>query len=112
MTDEELFKNITDNMFNLYKAKNTDYGSSVHKTYQEFGLTSFLVRLSDKLNRAITLNRQDAMVKDEKIEDTLMDLANYSILALIEMKKQKEYVNKLTENIKWEDIKYGEEENY
>ena len=51
MTDEERFKKITEDMFQLYKAKNTDYGSSVHKTYQEFGLTSFLVRLSDKLNR-------------------------------------------------------------
>lgn len=98
--DEERFKKITEDMFELYKAKNTDYGSSVHKTYQEFGLTSFLVRLSDKLNRAITLNRQDAMVKSEKIEDTLLDLANYSILALIEMNKEKV-----------EEIKYEEKKN-
>ena len=101
MTDEERFKKITEDMFELYKAKNTDYGSSVHKTYQEFGLTSFLVRLSDKLNRAITLNRQEAMVKSEKIEDTLLDLANYSILALIEMNKEKV-----------EEIEYGKKKSY
>ena len=89
MTDEELFKNITDTMFNVYKAKNSDYGNSVHRTYEEFGLTSFLVRLSDKLNRAITLSKKDALVKDEKIQDTLLDLANYSILALIELEKDK-----------------------
>ena len=89
MTDEELFKYITDTMFNVYKAKNSDYGNSVHRTYEDFGLTSFLVRLSDKLNRAITLSKKDALVKDEKIQDTLLDLANYSILALIELEKDK-----------------------
>lgn len=94
MSDEELFKKITEDMYELFKRKNTDYGNSAHKTYEEFGLTSFLVRLSDKLNRAITLNKQDAMVQDEKIEDTLMDMANYSILALIEMKKEKEHMEK------------------
>lgn len=94
MSDEELFKKITEDMYELFKRKNTDYGNSAHKTYEEFGLISFLVRLSDKLNRAITLNKQDAMVQDEKIEDTLMDMANYSILALIELKKEKEHMEK------------------
>ena len=89
MTDEDLFKNITDTMFNLYKAKNSDYGNSVHRTYEEFGLTSYLVRLSDKLNRAKTLSKKEALVQDEKIQDTLLDLANYSILALIELEKDK-----------------------
>ena len=94
MSDEELFKKITEDMYELIKRKNTDYGDSAHKTYKEFGLTSFLVRLSDKLNRAITLNKQKAMIQDEKIEDTLIDMANYSILALIEMKKEKEDIEK------------------
>lgn len=87
MNDIEMFKEIVTKMANTYEAKNHDYGNSVHKTYEEFGLTSFLVRLSDKLNRLITLNKVEAQVKDEKIEDTLLDLANYSILALIELKK-------------------------
>ncbi len=88
MKNEDLFKEITDDMYNTYLAKNHDYGNSVHKTYQEFGLTSFLVRLSDKLNRLITLNSTNAKVLDEKMEDTLKDLANYSILALIELKRE------------------------
>jgi hypothetical protein len=51
------------------------------------------VRLEDKLNRLRTLNqKEEAAVKDEKIEDTLQDLANYAILALIELKLQKEEV--------------------
>ena len=59
-------------------------------TYRDFGLVSFLVRIQDKLNRLKTLSKQDSLVKDEKIEDTLIDLANYSILALIELKLEEE----------------------
>lgn len=88
MNELKLFKEITDEMLEIYKAKNTDYGSSVSDTYRDFGLVSFLVRIQDKLNRLKTLSKQDALVVDEKIEDTLIDMANYSILALIEIKKE------------------------
>lgn len=88
MTDEDVFKGIIDEMLDMYQKKNSDYGNSVHKTFEEFGLTSFLVRLSDKLNRAITLNKQEMKVADERLEDTLLDLANYAVLALVELKKE------------------------
>lgn len=86
MNKEELFKEITTEMLNIFIKKNTDYGSSVSDTYRDFGLVSFLVRMQDKLNRLKTLSKQESLVKDEKVEDTLIDLANYSILALIELK--------------------------
>lgn len=68
--------------------KNGDYGNSVHDTYEKYGLTSFLVRLEDKLNRARTLSQKERLVSDEKLEDTLLDLANYAILAVIELKQE------------------------
>lgn len=83
---EELFKKITNEMFELWKRKNADYGSSVSDTYKDFGIVSFLVRMQDKLNRLKTITKKESLVKDEKLEDTLIDLANYSILALIELK--------------------------
>lgn len=86
MNRYDLFKEIVDEMYEIYVAKNTDYGSSVSDTFRDFGLVSFLVRMSDKLNRLKTLSKQESLVKDEKIEDTLIDLANYSILALIELR--------------------------
>ena len=89
MTEEKMFKEITDEMLKIYIAKNTDYGSSVSDTYRDLGLVSFLVRMQDKMNRLKSLSKKEALVKDEKIEDTLLDLANYSILALIELKKEK-----------------------
>ena len=89
----ELHKQICNSLNKLYKDKNHDYGDSVHDTFEKYGLTSFLVRMEDKLNRARTLDRIEGKVKDEKIEDTLLDLANYAILAVIEL-KYKENRNK------------------
>lgn len=87
----ELYQQIVGDMEALYIAKNKDYGNSVGDTFDRYGLVSFLVRMEDKLNRLRTLNQsQDAAVKDERIEDTLQDLANYAILALIELKLKKE----------------------
>jgi hypothetical protein len=93
MSRIEIYQQIVGEMEQLYIAKNADYGNSVGETFNHYGLVSFLVRLEDKLNRLRTLNqKEEAAVKDEKIEDTLQDLANYAILALIELKLQKEEV--------------------
>lgn len=86
----ELHQEILDYIHNLYITKNKDYGSSTHDTYTKYGFTSFLVRLEDKLNRARVISKQDAAVLDEKLEDTLLDLANYAILAVMELKGEKD----------------------
>ena len=77
-------------MHELYVTKNHDYGDSVHDTYLKYGLTSFLVRLEDKLNRVRTINQKEQLVKDEKIKDTLLDLANYAILAILELEGEQD----------------------
>ena len=66
------FKEIVDEMLDLYQRKQSDYGDSVGKTFDEYGLVSFLVRIEDKLNRVATLTKKsttEQQVKDEKIED-------------------------------------------
>lgn len=100
------FEQITNEMFDLYKRKNADYGNSVAKTFDEYGLVSFLVRIEDKLNRVSTLTKKSSteqQVKDEKIEDTLLDLANYSIMALIELDRVK---SELTSEMSVDDNEY------
>ena len=78
-------------MHELYKRKNADYGDSVSKTYEKYGMVSFLVRIEDKINRVKSLiDKGKREVKEEKIEDTLTDLANYAILARIEYEAEKE----------------------
>ena len=69
----------------LYARKNADYGDSFGKSFKEYGLTMACIRLEDKLNRIKSLTKQKAQVSDESIADTLMDLANYSIMTLVEL---------------------------
>ena len=79
---------LLDKLSELYLTKNADYGDSVSETYKKYGMTSFLVRMEDKLNRVRTLTQKEAKVADEKIEDTLLDTANYALLAIIEKKME------------------------
>lgn len=82
----KIYEEIVAQMHDVYVAKNHDYGNSVHDTYEKYGLVSFLVRMEDKINRLRTLSNKKNEVLDEKLEDTLQDLANYAILAMIELK--------------------------
>lgn len=70
----------------LYERKNLDYGNSFSKGFKEYGLTMSCIRLEDKLNRLKNLNDNGvAAVSDESILDTLMDLANYAIMTIMEL---------------------------
>lgn len=70
----------------LYERKNHDYGGSFHKSYLEYGLVMALIRLEDKLNRLKSLVKNgEAKVTEESVRDTLMDLANYSIMTIMEL---------------------------
>jgi hypothetical protein len=88
MTIEEKIQKhqeLLDTLHEVYIAKNHDYGDSVHDTYNKYGIISFLVRLEDKLNRARTLSKNTQLVNDEKLRDTLLDMANYALLAILEI---------------------------
>jgi len=70
----------------IYEKKNHDYGDSFAKLRNELPNT-ILVRVYDKYSRLKTLMQgADQKVTDESIDDTLMDLANYCIMELIERK--------------------------
>lgn len=69
----------------LYTKKNHDYGDSFHQTFMEEGFAMPRIRLADKFNRFKTLSRTKALVDDESIRDTLIDLANYAIMTVLEI---------------------------
>ena len=76
----------------IYSRKNADYNDSFGKSFDEYGMAMPCIRLEDKLNRlkALTVHNQNPKVNDESIEDTLLDLANYAIMTLIELNLNKE----------------------
>ena len=64
----------------LFKRKNKDYGDA----FADFGLLGILVRLNDKIKRAITITENSiSLVEDEKIQDTLIDIHNYAAMGLM-----------------------------
>lgn len=78
------FNGICRDLMSLHARKNKDYGNAAHESYKEFGLISYVIRLNDKMKRLKSLTKPGAEqeVKDESIEDTLMDLAAYAIMAI------------------------------
>ncbi|MFK3936573.1 nucleotide modification associated domain-containing protein [Alkalihalobacillus sp. NPDC078783] len=89
-SDAQIHKEILDDMHEIYKAKNADYGNSFGVQFDKFGLLSLVIRLNDKLSRLEQLVSNDAQVKDEKIEDTILDACNYCAMALVELHKKKQ----------------------
>lgn len=86
MTKEEFHMELCKQLNETYTKKNHDYGDSFHKTFEEEGFAMARIRLSDKLNRFKALTRQGTEAQvDESIIDTLMDLANYALMTVMEL---------------------------
>lgn len=87
LTDKvQRHKKLCDELNALYAKKNHDYGNSFHHTFVEEGLAMARIRLGDKLNRFKTLSRGESQkVTDESMRDTLIDLANYALMTVLEM---------------------------
>lgn len=86
-----VFKHITEKMAETYAKKNHDYGDAFGKSVNEFGYISAVVRMNDKMERIKSLIKLEnkTLVQDESIADTLLDLANYSVMTLVEMYTEK-----------------------
>lgn len=85
-----LHKTICSQMTETYIKKNNDYGNAFANLRNEIP-NAILVRLYDKYSRLKTLmSGEKQMVNDESIDDTLLDLANYCILELIERKLERD----------------------
>lgn len=76
----------------IYKRKNSDYGDAFSKSFKEYGMVMPCLRLEDKLNRlkALTVHKKRQQVSNESIEDTLLDLANYAIMTVVELTLSKQ----------------------
>ncbi len=57
--------------------------TSFEETCDKYGLIASIVRMSDKVNRIKQLSqRHEPLIRDEKLEDTVLDLMIYSIMTL------------------------------
>jgi len=87
------FKDITEEMNALYERKNHDYGNSFSETFRKLGIISAATRMLDKMNRIVSLVTKDQQkVNDESLRDTLIDIANYAVMTIMEIDKKKERI--------------------
>lgn len=82
----EICKKLND----IYIKKNHDYGDAFSESYGRYGAVMPIIRLEDKLNRFRNLVMNgNAEVNTESMEDTLLDLANYAIMTVMELEAKK-----------------------
>ena len=66
----------------LFTKKNSDYGDS----FATYGPIGVIVRMQDKINRLVSVSTKCVcFVNDESLRDTLIDLHNYSAMAVMLM---------------------------
>lgn len=79
-------KEIQQKCLSVFEKKNHDYGDA----FAKYGLIGILVRMEDKINRAITLDKNNvSLVNEESMRDTLLDLHNYAAMGLMLMDEDK-----------------------
>jgi hypothetical protein len=74
-----------------YRRKNADYGDSLGISVRKYGIIAALTRMSDKWNRLENLilhrEKQATLVADESVLDTLLDLATYCMMTVMEIEE-------------------------
>ncbi|WP_337525089.1 nucleotide modification associated domain-containing protein [Holdemanella sp.] len=85
-------KELTTYLSSLYELKNKKYGDSFGKSIRKRGFVSAIVRMEDKWNRLDNLvtMKEDGSDTDESLQDTLLDLANYCLMTVMELNHAKE----------------------
>jgi predicted amino acid racemase len=80
--------NVQNEALELFKKKNTDYGDA----FADYGSIGVIVRIGDKIKRLISItNNQIKLVENESIRDTLIDLHNYSAMAIMLLDEKKSF---------------------
>ena len=76
----EQMKTIQNEALELFTKKNIDYGNA----FAKYGVIGVLMRIEDKLQRTMSITKNGVnLINDEGIRDTLIDLHNYSAMALM-----------------------------
>ena len=76
---------LATSMADTYARKNADYGDSFHTSVTKYGLIAALTRMSDKWNRLENLILHGNGQVNESITDTLIDLAAYALMTVMEI---------------------------
>jgi hypothetical protein len=64
----------------LFKKKNADYGDA----FADYGTIGVIMRMGDKIRRLVSITQNGVnLIDSESLRDTLIDLHNYSAMAIM-----------------------------
>ena len=90
MNKVEQHKALCLDMNALFAKKNHDYGDSFSETYRKLGIISAVTQITHKYNRLVEIVTSDHQeIPEETIEDTLIDLANYALMTVLELRNER-----------------------
>jgi hypothetical protein len=76
----EQMLNVQNEARELFQKKNADYGDS----FATYGPVGVIVRMGDKIQRLVSVSKNGvALVDNESLRDTLIDLHNYAAMAVM-----------------------------
>jgi len=82
----EQMNNVQKEGLELFKKKNADYGDA----FATYGPVGVIVRIGDKIQRLSSVTKNGvALVDNEGLRDTLIDLHNYSAMAVMLLDENK-----------------------
>ena len=71
----------------LFRKKNMDYGDA----FATYGPVGVIVRMGDKIQRLLSISKKGiTLIDSESLRDTLIDLHNYSAMAIMLIDEEKE----------------------
>lgn len=97
------FNNIVYEMASLYEKKNQDYGNAFGELFNEYGLNYSIMHLHEKLNRIKSVHKNNN-ANNESIKDSLIDLANYAVMSIVELNNQSDINNVKSNNDNNNDV--------
>lgn len=78
-------KTLHDEALELFRKKNSDYGDA----FATYGTVGVIVRMGDKIQRLISVSKKGvALVDNESLRDTLIDLHNYAAMGIMLLDEQ------------------------
>lgn len=85
MNRVDQLKAVQNEALALFIKKNADYGDA----FAKYGIIGVLMRMEDKLQRFMSISKSEiTLVNDESLCDTLIDLHNYSAMALMLLREE------------------------
>lgn len=89
-TDAIKHQDLLNEIHSMYVKKNKDYGNSFQDLLDEFGILASVIPLDNKNKRVKSLAKNGSSEVNESIEDSLLDMANYAIMTVLWLRKEKE----------------------